>query len=106
MSDCKQGFGLDTGFIDHFNTQLVIPLNYSAIANFHTLNKSLVHTLSLFKFAVSSLVVAWSWLLTMAIPLLPGSSPVSGGSLPTAFSSQTDFQLTSSQAGGYFTPTS
>jgi hypothetical protein len=40
-------------------TQLVIPLNYSAIANFYTLNKQLAHTLSLFQPAVSSLVVAW-----------------------------------------------
>jgi hypothetical protein len=28
--------GLDIGFIDHFNTKLVITLNYSAMANFHT----------------------------------------------------------------------
>jgi hypothetical protein len=33
----RRGFGLDIGFIDHFTTQLVITLNYSAIANFHTL---------------------------------------------------------------------
>jgi hypothetical protein len=31
-SDSRRGFGLD-----HFNTQLVITLNYSAIANLHTL---------------------------------------------------------------------
>jgi hypothetical protein len=46
MSDSRRGFGLDIGFIDHFNIQLVTPLHYSAIANFHTLNKSLAHTLS------------------------------------------------------------
>jgi hypothetical protein len=37
MSDYRRGFGSDIGFIDHFNTQLVITLNYSAIAEFHTL---------------------------------------------------------------------
>jgi hypothetical protein len=37
MSDCRRGFGLDIGFIDHFGTQLVITLNYSTIADFHTL---------------------------------------------------------------------
>jgi hypothetical protein len=31
------GFGLDIGFSDHFNSQLVIILNFSAIADFHTL---------------------------------------------------------------------
>jgi hypothetical protein len=35
MSECRRGFGLDIGFIDHFNTQLTNTLNYSAIANFH-----------------------------------------------------------------------
>jgi hypothetical protein len=38
----------------HFNTQLVIALNYSALANFH----SLQITLSFFQPVVSSLVVA------------------------------------------------
>jgi hypothetical protein len=37
MSDCRRGFGLDTRFIDHFNTQLVITLSYSAIADLRTL---------------------------------------------------------------------
>jgi hypothetical protein len=37
MSGSGRGFELDIVFIDHFNTQLVITLNYSAIANFHTL---------------------------------------------------------------------
>jgi hypothetical protein len=35
-SDYKRGFGLEIGFIDQFTTQLVITLNYSAIADFHT----------------------------------------------------------------------
>jgi ethanolamine utilization microcompartment shell protein EutS len=37
MSDYRRGFGLHIGFIDHFNTQLVITFNYSAIADPHTL---------------------------------------------------------------------
>jgi hypothetical protein len=32
-----RGSGLDIGFIDHFNTKLVITINYNAIANFRTL---------------------------------------------------------------------
>jgi hypothetical protein len=37
MSDSRRGFGLEIGFIDHFNTRIVTPFNYSAVANFHTL---------------------------------------------------------------------
>jgi hypothetical protein len=37
---------------------------------------SLEHTISLFQPAVSSLDISWQRLLTMAIPLLPGSSPL------------------------------
>jgi hypothetical protein len=37
MCDCQRGFGLETGFIDYFHTQLVTTLNYSAIADFHNL---------------------------------------------------------------------
>jgi hypothetical protein len=55
MSDSRRDFGLDIGFIDQFNTRLVITLNYSAIE----LYKSLEHTLSLFQPAVSSLAFAW-----------------------------------------------
>jgi hypothetical protein len=36
MYDSQWGFGLDIGFMDHFNMQLITTLNYSAIANFHT----------------------------------------------------------------------
>jgi hypothetical protein len=43
MSDSRRGFGLHIEFIDHFNLQLVITLNYSAIANFHTLQFTRVH---------------------------------------------------------------
>jgi hypothetical protein len=35
MCDYRRGFRLDIGFIDNFNTQPVIPLNYSAIADLH-----------------------------------------------------------------------
>jgi hypothetical protein len=35
MSDSRQDFGLEIVFIDHFNTRLVITLNYSAIADLH-----------------------------------------------------------------------
>jgi hypothetical protein len=67
--DSRRGFELEIGFIDHFNTQLVIKFNYRAIADFHTL-------LSLFQPTVSSLINAWYWLLTMASPVLPGWSPL------------------------------
>jgi hypothetical protein len=54
LSNFRRGFGLEFGFIDHFNTRLVTTINYSAIA-ISTLYKSLQHTLSL-QSAVSSLV--------------------------------------------------
>jgi hypothetical protein len=38
------GFGLETGLIDHFNTQLLTTLNYSAIADLHTLQITTEHT--------------------------------------------------------------
>jgi hypothetical protein len=37
MSNYQWSFGLDIGFIYHFNTLLVITLNYSSIADLHTL---------------------------------------------------------------------
>jgi hypothetical protein len=46
MSVSWQGFRLDIGFIDHFNTQLVITLNYSAIAHLHTLQFTFTHSKS------------------------------------------------------------
>jgi hypothetical protein len=36
MCDFRRGFGLDIGCIDHFNTKLVITLNYNAIADLRT----------------------------------------------------------------------
>jgi hypothetical protein len=47
MSDSRRGFGLDIGFLDHYNTRLVITLNYSAIANFQTLQNTRSHVMSL-----------------------------------------------------------
>jgi hypothetical protein len=43
MSDSRQGFGLEIGFIDHFNTQLMTTLNYSAIPNLHILQITRAH---------------------------------------------------------------
>jgi hypothetical protein len=52
--DCDSGrdFGMDIGFITIFTKLLVISLNYSAIADFHTLQITRAQ-------AVSLLVVAW-----------------------------------------------
>jgi hypothetical protein len=75
MSDSRRGFGLEIGFIDHFNTQLVFTLNYSAIADFHALQITTAHAKSFSArsvFTSSCLVTA----PTMAIPLLPSSSPL------------------------------
>jgi hypothetical protein len=47
MSDSGRGFGLDSGFIDHFNIQLVTTLNNRVIANFHTLQIARAHKLVL-----------------------------------------------------------
>jgi hypothetical protein len=58
MSDSRRGFGLDIGFIDHLNTQLVITLIYRALANLHTLQITRAHS-KFFQPAVSSLVFAW-----------------------------------------------
>jgi hypothetical protein len=52
----RRGFGLEIGFIDHFNTQLVNTLNYSAIADLHTLQNTIAHAKS-FQSAMSSPVV-------------------------------------------------
>jgi hypothetical protein len=37
MDDFRRGFGLDIGFIDHFNPQLVITLHYRAITDLRNL---------------------------------------------------------------------
>jgi hypothetical protein len=40
------GFGMEIGFMNHFNTRPVNTLNYSAIADFHTLQITNAHTKS------------------------------------------------------------
>jgi hypothetical protein len=56
MCDFRRSFGLDIGFIDHFNTRIMATLTYSAIANIHIL-QIMTDVLSLSQPAVSSLVV-------------------------------------------------
>jgi hypothetical protein len=86
MSDSRRGFGLDIGFIDHFNTRLVITRHYSVIADLHTLQNTRAHRLAL--------SVCYSLNQTS-----PGNgsnngyfsasglkSFLNGGSLPTAYS--------------------
>jgi hypothetical protein len=46
ISDSRRGFGLEIGFIDHFNTRLVITLNYSVIAYPHTSQITSAHAKS------------------------------------------------------------
>jgi hypothetical protein len=58
MSDSRPGFGLDIRFTDHFNAQLVITFNYSAIANLCNLKITRAHAKPS-QLALSSLVVAW-----------------------------------------------
>jgi hypothetical protein len=55
---CMGDFGLEIGFIDHFNTRLVATLSYSAIDDLHTLQISTAHAKS-FQSAMSSPVVSW-----------------------------------------------
>jgi hypothetical protein len=43
LSGSRRSFGLDIGFIDHFYTQLLIALNYNAIADFHILQITTPH---------------------------------------------------------------
>jgi hypothetical protein len=74
VCDYRLGSGLDIGFIAPFNTHLVILVNYSAIADLHPLQITTAPTkcfpgLSAF---TSSCLVTVS---TIAIPLLPCSSP-------------------------------
>jgi hypothetical protein len=45
MSDYRRVFGLDIGFINHFNTQLVITLNYSAVDDLRTFQITVTHIL-------------------------------------------------------------
>jgi hypothetical protein len=72
-SDSGRGFGVNIGFIDHFNTQLIITFNYSTIPDFHTSLFTRAHAKTFpacSVFTRSCLVMA----PTMAIPLLLCSS--------------------------------
>jgi hypothetical protein len=86
MSDSQLGFGLDIGFIDRFNTQLVLTLNYSTIANLHTLQITRAHIKSFPACSVftSSCLVTDS---NSSYSSVSGLSSLNGGSLPTLNSS-------------------
>jgi hypothetical protein len=58
VSGSRQGFGLEIGFIDHFNTRHVTTINYSVIANFHALQITTAYAKTSMS-AVPSLVVPW-----------------------------------------------
>jgi hypothetical protein len=45
MSDYRRDFGFYIEFIDVYNTQLIITLNYSAIADLHALHITVTHIL-------------------------------------------------------------
>jgi hypothetical protein len=74
------GFGLDVGFIDHFNTQFVITLNYSAIANLHTLQNHAKSFPVRGVFTSNCLVTASDYGCSSASGL---KSSLNGSSLPT-----------------------
>jgi hypothetical protein len=100
--DSRRGFGLDIGLIDHFNAQLIITLNYNAIANFHILQFTRAHSKS---FAAHSVFTS-NCLVTA--PNNGYSSPsgfksfLKGGSLPTElfFKSQS-FVTTDGQSANW-----
>jgi hypothetical protein len=82
-SDYWQGFALVIGFIDHFNKQLVITHNYSAIANFRSLQFTRAHAKAFpahSVFSSSCLVMASNSGCTSGSVL---KSSVNGSSLPT-----------------------
>jgi hypothetical protein len=86
MRNYKWGYRLDIGFIDHFNTQLVITFNYSAILNIHTLQNIRAYTKPLPAFNVftsNCLVMASNNVYSSASGL---KSFLNGGSLLTACS--------------------
>jgi hypothetical protein len=98
MCDYRRGFGLDTEVIDHFNTQLVITLNYIAIADFHTLPN---HTKS---FPARSVFTSSCLVTTSNNGYSSASvfkSSLNDGSLPTAYSSESellyDWRFTANQ---------
>jgi hypothetical protein len=84
--DSRRGFGLDIRFTDHLNTRLVTTLNYSLIADLHTLQITTAHAKSF----PACRVFTISFLLTdsnngySSASVLKSS--LNGGSLPTASS--------------------
>jgi hypothetical protein len=90
--DSLRGFGLDIGFIDHFNTQLLIALNCGAIAEFHILHGTTAQAKSFEArsiFIGSCLVMASNNDHSSASGL---KSTLNGGSLPTANACQSQGQ--------------
>jgi hypothetical protein len=79
-----RSFWIRIGFIDHFNTQLVITVNYSVIADFHNIPITAVHAKSFPACSVSIrsfLVTATNNGYSSTFLL---KSPLKGGTLPTA----------------------
>jgi hypothetical protein len=75
LSDSRRGFGLKIGFINQFTTGLVIPLKYSAITDFHTLQIITAHA-NCFQSAVVS----------TSRSLVTASSSGDSSTTPTKFS--------------------
>jgi hypothetical protein len=80
MCDYRRCFGLDIGFINQFNTQLVITINYSAIVDFHTLPNH-AKSLQARNVFTSSCLVTGSNNNYSSVSVLKFSP--NGGSLPT-----------------------
>jgi hypothetical protein len=81
QSDSRHDFGLDIGFIEDFNTQLLI--NYGAIANFHTLQITGTQTKS---FPACSAFISSCLVAASNNSHSSASGPkysLNGGSLPT-----------------------
>jgi hypothetical protein len=93
----------DIGFIDHFNTQLVITLNYSAIADIHTLQITRAHILVFLvcTLSTSRFLVTTSNSRDFSTTVLKSS--LNGSSLPTASSSlQLSVLQSQSQSQSHF----
>jgi hypothetical protein len=71
--DSWWGFGLVTGFNDHFNTQLITTLNHQSTQT------------SVLSLLQSPLVVSWQWLLTVEILQLHQPSLLFTDSLTTDY---------------------
>jgi hypothetical protein len=95
VCDCRRGFGLDIGFIDHFNTQLISISNYSAITNLHTLQITAANTKSspTCSFRTSRFLITASNIGDSSASAL--KSTLNGGSLPTDLVAPVVFLITS-----------